>query len=186
MAAPTPSKSILSPAEPVSLDDQIQRRAYERYVKRGGAKSDSGSELDDWLQAEKEILAAQEQPNPKAERGSMSAEPSWVHQASRRRLAAVHDGSFVYRTPPKNQTKNRALIRPDNCLPPNARKPQADKGSQERPGAEFPCSVPVLQISILIGNWGSRMEILGIPPAAWSRRESIPGCVVSYYTLTRI
>ena len=63
MAVPTPTKAILSPAEPVSLDDQIQRRAYERYIKRGGAQSESGSELDDWLQAEKEILAAQEQPD---------------------------------------------------------------------------------------------------------------------------
>jgi hypothetical protein len=33
-------------------------RAYELYVLRG---NESGSEMDDWLQAEEEIQAAQEQ-----------------------------------------------------------------------------------------------------------------------------
>lgn len=40
------------------LEEQIRRRAYELYVARGNA---SGSEIDDWLQAEEEILEAQEQ-----------------------------------------------------------------------------------------------------------------------------
>jgi hypothetical protein len=43
------------PSENLSLEEQIQRRAYELYVERG---NQSGSELDDWLQAEDEILAA--------------------------------------------------------------------------------------------------------------------------------
>ena len=46
------------PSEKLSLEEQIQRRAYELYVERG---NQSGSELDDWLQAETEILESQEQ-----------------------------------------------------------------------------------------------------------------------------
>ena len=46
------------PGENLSLEEQIQRRAYELYVERG---NQSGSELDDWLQAETEILDSQEQ-----------------------------------------------------------------------------------------------------------------------------
>jgi hypothetical protein len=46
------------PSENLSLEEQIQRRAYELYVERG---NQSGSELDDWLQAETEILESQEQ-----------------------------------------------------------------------------------------------------------------------------
>jgi len=40
------------------LQEQIQRRAYELYVQRG---NQSGSEIDDWLQAEEEVLMAHEQ-----------------------------------------------------------------------------------------------------------------------------
>ena len=43
--------------ETLSLEEQVRRRAYELYVQRG---NESGSELDDWLQAEEEILQAQE------------------------------------------------------------------------------------------------------------------------------
>jgi Protein of unknown function (DUF2934) len=46
------------PSENLSLEEQIQRRAYELYVERG---NQSGSEIDDWLQAEEEILETQEQ-----------------------------------------------------------------------------------------------------------------------------
>jgi hypothetical protein len=46
------------PSENLSLEEQIQRRAYELNVERG---NQSGSELDDWLQAETEILENQEQ-----------------------------------------------------------------------------------------------------------------------------
>lgn len=47
-------------AEPQDLpiEERIRQRAYELYVARGSA---SGSEIDDWLQAEEEILEAQEQ-----------------------------------------------------------------------------------------------------------------------------
>ena len=40
------------------LDERIRRRAYELYVDRG---NQSGSELDDRLQAEEEILQGQEE-----------------------------------------------------------------------------------------------------------------------------
>ena len=37
---------------PLPLEERIRRRAYELYVQRG---NQSGSELDDWLQAEEKI-----------------------------------------------------------------------------------------------------------------------------------
>ena len=43
--------------ETLPLEEQIRRRAYELYVERGNA---SGSEPDDWLQAEREILISRE------------------------------------------------------------------------------------------------------------------------------
>jgi DUF2934 family protein len=55
MAAPARAKK--TPTETLSLEEQIRRRAYELYVQRG---NQSGSELDDWLQAEEEMLQAQE------------------------------------------------------------------------------------------------------------------------------
>ena len=56
MPALAPAKEL--PSETLSLEEQIQRRAYELYVERG---NQSGSELDDWLQAETEILERREQ-----------------------------------------------------------------------------------------------------------------------------
>ena len=41
----------------LSLHEKIQRRAYELYLQRG---SQAGSEFDDWLRAEAEILQAQD------------------------------------------------------------------------------------------------------------------------------
>jgi len=56
MAAPAPAKERLN--ERLSLEERVQRRAYELYVLRG---NQSGSEIDDWLQAEEEIRRVQEQ-----------------------------------------------------------------------------------------------------------------------------
>jgi hypothetical protein len=36
-------------------EERIRRRAYEVYLRRG---NQSGSEIDDWLQAEREIVSA--------------------------------------------------------------------------------------------------------------------------------
>ncbi|MGA9980058.1 MAG: DUF2934 domain-containing protein [Candidatus Sulfotelmatobacter sp.] len=46
-AAPRPS------VVPFSLEEEIRRRAFELYMQRGAT---SGSETDDWLVAEREIL----------------------------------------------------------------------------------------------------------------------------------
>lgn len=56
MAAPAPAKERAK--EKLFLQERIQRRAYELYVQRG---NQSGSELDDWLQAEEEIRQAEAQ-----------------------------------------------------------------------------------------------------------------------------
>ncbi|PYT29008.1 MAG: hypothetical protein DMG57_13105 [Acidobacteria bacterium] len=56
MAAPAPAKQRLK--ERLSLEERIRRRAYELYVQDGNK---SGSELDDWFQAEEEIRRATEQ-----------------------------------------------------------------------------------------------------------------------------
>jgi hypothetical protein len=39
---------------PVSLEERIRTRAYALYLERGGQE---GSDVDDWLRAEAEILA---------------------------------------------------------------------------------------------------------------------------------
>jgi hypothetical protein len=51
---PAPKSNI----ETLPLEESIRRRAYELYVRRG---NESGSELDDWLQAEDEIRRAEEE-----------------------------------------------------------------------------------------------------------------------------
>jgi hypothetical protein len=43
---------------PINLEDEIRRRAYEIFEQRGGI---SGNEHEDWLQAEREVLARYEQ-----------------------------------------------------------------------------------------------------------------------------
>jgi hypothetical protein len=50
-----PARVQEPPIETPSLEEQIRRRAYELYLRRGGQ---SGLELDDWLQAEEENLRA--------------------------------------------------------------------------------------------------------------------------------
>src|SRR5437868_2619775 len=42
----------------LSVEDRVRQRAYELYVNRG---CESGSELDDWLQAEQDVLLAQDE-----------------------------------------------------------------------------------------------------------------------------
>jgi Protein of unknown function (DUF2934) len=49
------------------IEERIRRRAYELYEGRGRVE---GFALEDWLQAEAEILGAQKQPNVKAAMGS--------------------------------------------------------------------------------------------------------------------
>jgi len=55
---PTVLRVKESPIESLPIEERVRRRAYDLYVLRG---NQSGSELDDWLQAEEEILRAQEE-----------------------------------------------------------------------------------------------------------------------------
>ena len=55
---PAPARGKAPPTETLPLEERIRRRAYELYVQRG---NESGSELDDWLQAEEEIRRAEEE-----------------------------------------------------------------------------------------------------------------------------
>jgi hypothetical protein len=55
MPAPARGKALQN--ETLSLEERVRRRAYELYVQRGNR---SGSELNDWLQAEGEVRRAQE------------------------------------------------------------------------------------------------------------------------------
>ena len=53
MRLPIPAKEPL--IETLPLEERIRQRANELYVERG---NQFGSELDDWLQAEEEIVRA--------------------------------------------------------------------------------------------------------------------------------
>jgi len=54
------------PARSSDIEERVRRRAYELYEERGRV---DGLALDDWLQAEAEILGAQK-PKVKAAMGS--------------------------------------------------------------------------------------------------------------------
>lgn len=56
--------------ESLPLEERIRRRAYEIYVQRG---NQSGSDLDDWLRAEKEIRRAVERAIDEASEESFPA-----------------------------------------------------------------------------------------------------------------
>lgn len=57
---PAPARAKDTSIEVLPLEERIRLRAYELYVERG---NQSGSELDDWLQAEEEILGDSELPS---------------------------------------------------------------------------------------------------------------------------
>jgi len=50
--------------------EQIEQRAYELYLKRGG---EDGNDLADWLAAEKELMPAPAEPKRTASRKGTSA-----------------------------------------------------------------------------------------------------------------
>jgi hypothetical protein len=58
MSHPPRAKTAAAASGQLPLEERIQMRAYELYVLRG---NESGSEMDDWLQAEDEIRAVEEQ-----------------------------------------------------------------------------------------------------------------------------
>ena len=53
-----PARAKETQIETLPLEERIRRRAYELYILRG---NESGSELDDWLQAAEEIRRAEEE-----------------------------------------------------------------------------------------------------------------------------
>jgi hypothetical protein len=55
MAGRAPVIPKKSKAEPIALEEQIRQRAHAIYLEHG----QEGSEMDDWLQAEQEILSQQ-------------------------------------------------------------------------------------------------------------------------------
>lgn len=55
------------PNLPSNAEERIRRRAYQLYEQRGRT---DGFALDDWLQAEREILRVQKQRKVKTARGS--------------------------------------------------------------------------------------------------------------------
>jgi hypothetical protein len=58
MPHPTLVEAATGRTSELPLEERVKMRAYELYVLRG---NESGSEMDDWLQAEEEIRDAQEQ-----------------------------------------------------------------------------------------------------------------------------
>lgn len=57
-AAPALAMEAKKNVVPINLENEIRRRAYEFFEQRNGGP---GSELDDWLRAESEILARYQQ-----------------------------------------------------------------------------------------------------------------------------
>ena len=58
MSHPPRVAPAADPTRQLPLEERVQMRAYELYVLRG---NESGSEMDDWLQAEDEVRDAEEQ-----------------------------------------------------------------------------------------------------------------------------
>lgn len=53
----SPARADKSMEDALSLEERIRQRAYELYLKRGNG---TGSEMEDWLQAEQELRNAEE------------------------------------------------------------------------------------------------------------------------------
>ena len=54
---PNPVRTHQEPEFPAEFEEEIRRRAYELYEQRGKVE---GYALDDWLQAEAEVLNSKE------------------------------------------------------------------------------------------------------------------------------
>ncbi|HEV3331265.1 MAG TPA: DUF2934 domain-containing protein [Bryobacteraceae bacterium] len=67
-AKPRPKRTVKSPG--LALEEKIRQRAHQIYLQRGGQ---GGSDLDDWLQAEQEILRAREEAIDEASMESFPA-----------------------------------------------------------------------------------------------------------------
>jgi Protein of unknown function (DUF2934) len=65
-----PKVSPKKKAEPAHLEERIRQRAYEIYLQRDGGE---GTDLEDWLQAETEIIHTVEQNYVHREEGSIAS-----------------------------------------------------------------------------------------------------------------
>jgi hypothetical protein len=72
----TPARAKETPIEPLPLEERMSRRACELYIQRD---SQSGSELDDWLQAEEENRRAEEAAIDEASEESIPASDPPAH-----------------------------------------------------------------------------------------------------------
>jgi Protein of unknown function (DUF2934) len=80
---PAPARAKELAIEELSLEERIRHRAYELYVERG---NQSGSEFDDWLQAEEEIRSAEEQTDAELPSGGkFTVGSSWNESSQRSR-----------------------------------------------------------------------------------------------------
>jgi hypothetical protein len=57
-AAPAMAVDLKKNVVPINLEDEIRRRAYELFEQRNGG---AGTEQEDWLRAESEVLARYQQ-----------------------------------------------------------------------------------------------------------------------------
>jgi hypothetical protein len=55
-----PKANTIPLNQQVPLEEQIRQRAHQIFLERGGQ---DGGDMDDWLQAEQEVLAQQEPGN---------------------------------------------------------------------------------------------------------------------------
>jgi hypothetical protein len=67
---PAPARAQEISIDVLPLEKRIRHRAYELYLQRG---NQPGSEVDDWLQAEKEIRRAEEEAIDEASEESFPA-----------------------------------------------------------------------------------------------------------------
>ncbi len=57
-SVPAPMEEVNASAQAASLEEEIRRRAYQIYLERNGSP---GDENQDWLTAEREVLARHHQ-----------------------------------------------------------------------------------------------------------------------------
>jgi Protein of unknown function (DUF2934) len=70
MVSPSPAPQKMQTASTKPTREEIALRAYQIYLQRGGAP---GNEVEDWMQAERQLLEENEKPRRKAAVKSIAA-----------------------------------------------------------------------------------------------------------------